>query len=594
MSNSQQALLARAREHLNARRPGLACNDFAEALALGAGDADDYNDYGRALNNLRNFDAARQAFASAIALKPEFAEAHNNLGHVLRALNKADEAAQCFRRALALKPDYAAAWRNLGTVLALLGDYPAAIDALEKAVELVPGDADAHLSLAGLYRVTDSASEAEQHIRRAVALAPDLVDAKIQLASLHESQGEIEQAIQLYRGALAQDELNAEALAGLADVMDKSGQYDEALDLLQPGIAAHPDNPKLAVAQARLMRRIGKAEEALALLSAVHDARPEETERLPRYFFTLGEIYDELGQFDAAFASYKRGNELKTERFDPAQITSAVDALIEVFTDEFFSRSAAWGEDSERPVFIIGMPRSGTSLVEQVLASHPLVHGGGELRLLSDMARDLGADPALAAPYPNCLEALTAARVRELAGSHLEKLEAIDAEAPRLTDKMPHNFLHLGLIHLLFPRARVIHCVRNPLDTILSCYFQDFASSGMAFSNDLDHLTVYYQQYHRLMRHWQQVLPARCLEVAYENLVSDFEAMARKLVSYVGLEWNEAVLQFHSNRRLVKTASHAQVRQPIYTRSLARHARYARHLEKVRAMLGELVPAADL
>jgi len=240
------------------------------------------------------------------------------------------------------------------------------------------------------------------------------------------------------------------------------------------------------------------------------------------------------------------------------------------------------------------MPRSGTSLVEQILASHPQVYAAGELRLLTDMVRDMGADAALKGSYPDCVPMLSAEMLGKLAHKHLQALAAINKDARLITDKMPHNFLHLGLIHMLFPHARVVHCMRHPLDTILSCYFQDFASSGMAFSNNLEHLAVYYRQYDRLMSHWRKLLPGGFIDVRYEELVNNMEKVAGHMLDYLGLEWDDAVLEFHKHRRLVKTASHAQVRQPIYKRSLARHEHYAAHLANVRAQLGELTDVADI
>lgn len=595
MSDGQQAaLLAGARRHLEAGEFDVARADFEAALAMGPAQAADYNDYGRVLNNLRALSEARQAFASATALDPGFAEAHNNLGHVLRALNEAEAAADAFRQAVALRPDYVRAWINLGTVLALTGDYRNAIEALQTALALAPEEPDVHLNLAGLYRVNEALQQAEVHLRKVIALSPQLVEARIQLASLLESRGELEEARAVYEAARAMDPVNPEILAGLADVMDKLGRYEEGLALLAPGIAAQPGDPRLAVARARLLRRTGDSESALAVLAAARSANPEAAERLPRYFFTLGELYDELGEFDAAFDSYRRGNQLKQERYDPTVIREAIDVLIRVFTPKNLALAASSGVSSRRPVFIVGMPRSGTSLVEQILASHPRVHGAGELPLLADMVRAMGADANVEGAYPECLLSLTQAQLAGRAKEYLEALHSSDARAARVTDKMPHNFLHLGLIHMLFPRASVIHCVRHPLDTILSCYFQDFASAGMAFSNDLEHLARYYKEYSRLMKHWRDLFPGTILEVRYELLVDATREVAARMLEHTGLEWHENVLEFHTSKRVVKTASHAQVRKPIYQRSLARHVKYEQHLAGARAILGELADPPDL
>lgn len=586
--------LAHARACLAERDYPQARQLFEQALSAGECAAQDYNDYGRVLNNLRELELARQAFASAIALDPGFAEAHNNLGHVLRALNEAGAAVESFRAAVRLQPDYARAYENLGTVLALTGAHEEAIAALEKALTLAPASADAHLNLAGLYRVRNAPDEAEVHVRKALRLAPALIDAHIQLASLLEARGELEAAMTRYREALKLDPLNAQALAGLADLFDKSGEYDQGLEVLGPGLNAHPDDPGLAVARARLLRRKGESEQALVELAAIRSRNPQQTERLPRYFFTLGDLYDERGEYDAAFEAYRQANQLKEETFDPDDIIDAVDALVAVFTPALFAAAPATGHPSDRPVFIVGMPRSGTSLVEQILASHREVFGAGELRLIVDAVRALGTDSRVAGHYPECIGSLAPEKFEALAAGYLGAIAALDESAARVTDKMPHNFLHLGLIRLMFPAARIIHCQRNPLDTILSCYFQDFASTAMAFSNSLEHLAIYYRQYRRLMQHWREVLPGGFLDVSYERLVNEPKDTVSEILAWIGLDWTDDVLEFHRNRRVVKTASHAQVRQPLYRRSLARHERYAKHLQPVQALLAPLDRTPDL
>lgn len=592
--SDRQAILSQARASLGVRDYQAARRLFEQALAADQGTAADYNDYGRVLNNLRELDLARQAFASATALDPGFAEAHNNLGHVLRAQNQAQAAAEQFRTAVGLRPDYALAWENLGTVLALTGEYDAAIEALEKALALRPGSADAHLNIAGLYRVRNADDAALAHVRKALQLAPGLVDGHIQLASLLEARGELEAAAASYTTALDLHPLHPQALAGLADLLDKTGEYDQGLALLQPGLAEHPDDLGLVVARARLLRRKGAADQALSELAAIRSRCPQQIGKLPRYFFTLGDIYDERGEYEAAFDAYRQANELKEETFEPGDIVAAVDALVGVFSAEFFAGAQQSGNNSERPVFIVGMPRSGTSLVEQILASHPEVYGAGELRLIVDQVRALGTDRAVAGYYPECVPGLGAARLAGLADAYLEELNKMDASAARVTDKMPHNFLHLGLIRLLFPAARIIHCRRHPLDTLLSCYFQDFASTAMAFSNNLEHLALYFRQYQRLMDHWASVLPGGVFEVRYEALVADPRERSAELLNYLGLEWMPEVLEFYRSKRVVKTASHAQVRQPVYTRSVARHERYAGQLGRLRKILTPVLGAADL
>ncbi len=261
-----------------------------------------------------------------------------------------------------------------------------------------------------------------------------------------------------------------------------------------------------------------------------------------------------------------------------------IDRLIAAFTPERLQSLPRAQHDSKTPVFILGMPRSGTSLVEQILASHPQVHGAGELnnimRLESGMPDLVGGGKR----FPDGLNKLTQEHVDELASHYLEHLAELSPDALRVTDKMPNNFLHLGTIQLLFPDARIIHCMRDPLDTCLSCYFQNFFAQH-PYTNDLGHLGAYYNGYERLMAHWKQTLDLPIFDIRYEDLVENQETKSREMIEFIGLEWDEACLKFHENKRIGRTASYDQVRQPIYKGSVARWRNYESHLEPLRKAL---------
>jgi hypothetical protein len=314
----------------------------------------------------------------------------------------------------------------------------------------------------------------------------------------------------------------------------------------------------------------------------------------PRLHFGLGVRADRTGAHDEAFDHFNRANALRRRLLqvagtahDAEEHHAWIEQIITTCDAAYFRHVAGLGRRTERPVFIVGMPRSGTSLVEQILASHPDVFGAGELRDIDLLAKKLPARWGGREAYPVCLRNLDAATTSFLADKYLERLARLNGPAIRVTDKMPMNFLNLGLIAALFPRARVIHCVRDPLDVCLSCYFQDFV--GVNFSCDLGDLASYYRDYERLMAHWRSVLPLPLLEVVYEELVEDQEAVSRRLVSFCGLNWDDRCLAFHQNRRLVHTASLVQVRQPIYKGSVGRWRHYAAHLRPLLEALGRSV-----
>jgi hypothetical protein len=264
-----------------------------------------------------------------------------------------------------------------------------------------------------------------------------------------------------------------------------------------------------------------------------------------------------------------------------------IGALIDTCTRTLLERGGELGVSSELPVFIVGMPRSGTSLVEQILASHPSVMGAGELRDIGRCAERLKTRLNSTEDYPACLVELDQETASELAEQYLERLKSICTDEIRVTDKMPGNFLRLGLVAMLLPGARVIHCRRHPLDVCLSCYFQDFIRrSGLSYAFDLQNLGEYHTQYAKLMEHWRHVLPLRLLEVDYEQLVDEPEKMSRHLVEFCGLPWDPACLEYHKTQRNVWTASSWQVRQPIYTQSVGRWKHYETYLQPLKNALG--------
>jgi hypothetical protein len=322
-------------------------------------------------------------------------------------------------------------------------------------------------------------------------------------------------------------------------------------------------------------------------------ARPDlPIDELCRLNFALAQILDKSGSYDEAFAHCRRANELRQEIdrrcghvYDPAEQSRYADRQIATFTPAYFERVRSFGSDSELPVFVVGMPRSGTTLAEQIIASHPRAHGAGELRDIGRMVGTLPQRLGGADNYPECLARLDEATARALAEEYLQRLRQLGGEAVRVVDKFPTNFLYLGLIATLFPRARVVHCRRDPIDTCLSCYFQNFADP-LPFKLDLGHLGHYYCEYERLMAHWTRVLPVPVFELRYEELTADQEAVSRRLVEFCGLEWDERCLRFHEARRPVQTASALQVRRPLYRSSVGRWKRYESHLRTLLETLG--------
>ncbi len=558
--------------------------EHRRALRLNPDYAGAHYNLGNALRRRGGIADAESCFRMTVRLQPGFAMAHNNLGNTLEAQGKTAEAIESYRAAIQVGPRYPDAWMNLGRALLDSGEPEAARPACATAVHLAPGSAQAYRGLGMVCERLGRYDDAVSQYRKAAAIAPENAEARLELAGALQRLGRLDEAKTEFEHALAIVPGNPQAVAGLAHVFERQGELETAHGLIRPLIGAGSDDGYVALVFCRISEQLGREHEALALAE-----RPLGNASLPaalrrELHFAVARIYDRLGQVDNAFAHFRQANDEGLGRFDAGGFADQVNEQREFCTPDRMARLPHAAERSERPVFIVGMPRSGTSLVEQILASHPQVYGAGELQDLPDLAASLPARFAPGRTYAQTLERLRPRDVDELARGYLEHLQRLSPQATRVTDKMPHNFLHLGLIELLFPGARIIHCLRDPLDTCLSCYFQDFGARH-PYSAKLAWLGAYYRQYERLMAHWRGVLTLPMFEIRYEDLVADQETWTRRLVEFCALPWDEHCLRFHESRRIVNTASYAQVRRPLYQSSVGRWRHYDPYLHELRETL---------
>jgi tetratricopeptide (TPR) repeat protein len=531
---------------------------------------------GRARNNKGDLDGAEADFRHAIALDPRFADAHSNLGHVLRRRGLIDDAKDCFVRALELKPDHGLANLNLGAIYFERGKIRKAIIHLQRGLDEEMTHVPGRYNLAIALHQVGLLDEAVHNYRQVIAYGEDRPEVYCNLAAALQALGQIDGAAAGFEEALSVSPGYGPALAGLAGLLETAREYEKGVELLRPHMKRDA-SPMVHVAYAQLLRRMGRKQEALLHLAPIaktEGLRPEE--RSPMHF-TLGDLLDDLGEYDRAFAHYRLANALKEVDYSRKRRTREVDHLISIFSEENMARMPRSPLLSQRPVFIVGMPRSGTSLVEQILASHPEVYGAGELRDVGLLAVQLGRNEERV-PYPDVLLRVEQAELRRLCREYLSKMRHTAPDAKRFTDKMWQNFEHLGLIELLFPQARVIHCRRDPIDTCLSCYQQSFGTAGPPFAYDLGHIAGYYHEYRRLMAHWERVCDLRLIEVDYEQLVADPEGESRRMVEFIELDWDPACLRYYENPRIVRTASYAQVREPVYQTSIGRWRNYETQL----------------
>ena len=568
-------------------RPAEAVALVRRAIARHPAAASYHNTLGLALMAAGDLDAAATALARALALDPASADAHLNMGNLLRRRGDAAGAIGHYRQAIAGRPGFAEAEASLGDLFAERGEPEAAVVHFDRAVRLRPNDRQALAGLGAALVALDRAAEALGPLRRAVGLAPRdgrallaLGQALGQLDRFAEAAAALEQAV-----GVAPDLADAwVARARLARIL---GRFDEAQAHLDRALAVDADSVAALVLLAEQQRGRLTAERAARIESLA--ARPDlAADPRSRLRYALGLLAQDAGDYDAAFGNFAAANALQRDRlagrgmvYDPAAQTRQVDRMIAAFDGVHFGRVAGQGVDSELPVFIVGMPRSGTTLVEQILASHSRVHGAGER---TDVAALVG-ELSVSAPYPEGAAALSVETIGRVAGSHLDRLRPLAPSAARIVDKQPFNFYNLGLIATLFPRARIVHCRRDPMDTCLSCFVQMF-EFPFPWACDLAALGHYYREYERLMAHWRATLPAPSLEVVYEETVADPETASRRLVAFCGLEWEAGCLAFHATERPVRTASLQQVRRPVYGGSVGQWRRYERHLGPLVAALG--------
>lgn len=473
---------------------------------------------------------------------------------------------------------------NLLAVLAVeAGNHAAAADLFERAVAIRPKDPVILNNAGNALFLTRRYEEAIRNLEQALALNPDFADAWLNYGRVLNAAGKPEEALRAFANLqrLKPDSLGA--MMGVARAYTELGQFDKAEDAARALIAKAPDSSNGYVVLANL-RKFKAGDPEIAAIEALLSSDKMGAAERRGLSYAAGKMYDDLGRYDEAFAHYDAANSSRGLVYDHAGLVRDYDLAIKTFTPKYFKDRAGWGHPSARPIFIVGMPRSGTTLAETVLGAHSSVYAAGELegvKLLDRQNGDLVAQAR--SPYANA-PSLSWFGVDLLARRYLDFIARKNATAAHVTDKMPHNFQNLGLIATMFPNAKIIHCRRHPLDTLLSCWMQNF-NDGHSYSAKLTDGARHYAEYRRLMAHWESVLPGRIHAVDYEAMVGDLETTTRALLDFAGLAWEPGVLQFHKVERTVLTASTWQVRQPLYTRSKGRWTNYERHLGEARAIL---------
>jgi tetratricopeptide (TPR) repeat protein len=585
----------------------LAVACLRKALALDPGNALAHNTVGLMLQQQGQTEEALPHHQRALALSPQLAEAHASLGNACRTLGRIEEAVVHYQNALSIRPGYAAVHNGIAGALHLLGRNDDAIAHYEQTLSAQPGDADAHYNLANIFFQAGRRAEAIMHYIRALEIRPGFPEACNNLGNALQKEGHHDEAIARYEAAIALNPGYADAYHNLGRACFALDRHEHALVAYEKALAIDPSKPMVHNDIAVTHLVLGHIREAYAAFAValtreprnavIHlnlatlapftadDPRLAALEKLAEtapslgendqiaLSFALGKAHADLGNSERSFRHLLGGNTLKRRQiaYDEAATLDSLARIRAVFTPRLMREKSGCGDYSRLPVFIIGMPRSGSTLLEQILASHSGVFGAGEI---DDFAKSVMQLPGGAEGFPEFVSALPIGELRHAGRHYIGRVSARAPGATRIVDKMLSNFAYVGLIHLALPNARIIHARRDPVDTCLSCFSQLFLDN-QPYAYDLAELGRYYRAYATLMHHWQAALPEGImLDVRYEDVVADPEGQARRLIAHCGLAWEDRCLAFHETRRPVQTASVAQVRRPIYPDSVGRSHAY--------------------
>jgi tetratricopeptide (TPR) repeat protein len=534
----------------------------------------------------RVLDDAEKLCRRAVTLAPQLPQAHESLGNVLRALGRPQDAVACYQRAGKIDRRRAMPHYCIAEVLRELRDYDQAARFYQTACTLEPGEARFHAGKGSLALDRGRHEEAAGHFRQAVACNPRSADSHHGLGLVHLEEGRPDLAEPSFREALAIDPRLAMSWCALARILSERGEFDSSCAAARSALAC---SPGLVDAYFRLAANLkGELPEAdVQAIERLLELPSLTDQKRALLHFGLALVTDAKGRYPAAAAHVETANAhqasanaAEDRSHDPDRHSRFIDDVIATFTAEAVAHRRSWGIADPRPVFVVGLPRSGTSLVEQILASHPEVHGAGELPHVHSLF--LGLPEVIGQPSADPFQAWNALSpdlARTVARRYLEKLDGLaSSAAARIIDKMPDNVRLLGFIAVIWPAARVIVCDRDLRDVAISCWQTGFEKN--AWACNWEHIARRFADHQRIVNHWQHTLPERALAVRYEDLVLDFETNARRLLDFLGLEWNQACLEFHKTRRVVRTASLVQVRQPLYTHAVGRWRHYEQSLRQ--------------
>ena len=543
-----------------------------------------YINAGNAFRSLGRLDEAKAAYRQAIKIEPRNADGFNNLGSLLIAQSEFDDAVDNFTKAIEIDSRHRGAYNGLGNALLARGELDPAIAAYQKAIEIDPLHKDAHNGLGNALNDQGQKAEAILCYQKAIEIDARHEQAFNGLGNALSDMGESEKAIAAYRQAIEINPAHREAHAGLGYALSDMGEIDNAIESLRKAIEINPQHAE-AYRFLSNNKKFEKYDADMRAMEALYLNQKLPAEQKMKLAFGLGKAYEDIGNYEKSMESVLQATQLKRASIDYSlsDTTEMFSQIKHTFSPEFFSAHQDTGCQDQTPIFILGMPRSGTSLVEQILASHPDVFGAGEIIDLMTLTGASTIDDS-SRHYQEIVADHDSRALEDLGNEYISSIRSHSEDARYITNKTPENFLRIGFINAILPNARIIHLTRDPMDNCLSV-FKNLLATAYDYSYDLAELGHYYKLYLELMEHWRTTLPGFIYDQSYEQLVADPENQIGKLLEYCKLPWHDACLEFHQTRRKVKTSSNAQVRRPIYQDSVKLWKHYENQLEPLQAAI---------
>jgi len=553
-----------------------------------------HHTYGSALQCLGDMDNAILEYKKALLIDPKLTEAHYFLGNIYQITGNLELAAESFYNAIKLEPNFFEALNNLSAVLVALRKTTETKDIIERALKINPNANQLLCNVAGFYLLDNNLPKALSYATKAYTNDPLFTDALELIGKISYQSSDYDKALEFYNKAY--DINHSEDLVGyIAQILERRGEFDKANEMIEPLIKSGNTNYPLLMTYSALSRKFNNQQKAIEAIENKIGPNYLDKPSLANLHSELGKQYDALEEYDKAFYNYNMANQIERELNKEIEYLNEerllnntskedIDNWFDQYPDDFWNKLPSSNNKSDRPIFVIGMFRSGTTLCEQILASHPDVYGAGELQDISTLSYKIGG-AKFHDQSPASLTNITEKQLVDAAESYLSTLNTHSTESKRVVDKMPSNFLHVGLISRLFPNAHFVHMIRDPRDVCTSMFFQRFGAQ-MTFTTDLEELAEYHLAYQRVMEYWKDTLDIKIHDVVYEDLLENQETMTRELLEFCELDWNEQCMSFYNSKRDVNTPSYDQVRKPLYKKSVARWKHYEQQLKPLLDRLG--------